>query len=68
MKIAEVLGADLIDTMILRSSPDKEDEPRNNDDKIPQVGYGIKIGKKVVPTPRYNSDNSLGQVNRIIGG
>lgn len=36
--------------------------------KIPQVGYGIQIGDKVIPTPSYNPDNDRGQVNSVVGG
>jgi hypothetical protein len=35
---------------------------------IPQVGYGIKIGNRVIPTPKYTDDNDRGQINKIEGG
>jgi hypothetical protein len=35
---------------------------------IPQISYGIKIGRVIIPTSSYNSDNDRGQVNKIEGG
>ena len=82
MKIAEIIQEDLtagssegsgavggssVDSMMLH--PERPERgPKRQDDKIPQVGYGIKIGNKEIPTPRYNADNDLGQSNRVIGG
>ena len=42
--------------------------PKRRMKQIPQVGYGIKIGRTVIPTPRYNSANDLGQINKVEGG
>jgi hypothetical protein len=44
------------------------DPPMKKLPKAPQVGYGIQIGNKVIPTPGYNSDNDLGQINKVEGG
>lgn len=51
------------ETMIFRPP-----EPKRRMKQIPQVGYGIKIGNKAIPTPRYNSANDMGQINKIEGG
>jgi hypothetical protein len=42
--------------------------PKRRMKQIPQVGYGIQVGNEVIPTPRYNSANDMGQVNKVEGG
>lgn len=57
------VGTANTDSMVLRPPT-----PMRKMKQIPQVGYGIKIGHMAIPTPGYNPENDLGQVNKITGG
>jgi hypothetical protein len=57
------VGTASVDSMVM-----KPPQRIRRGKQIPQVGYGIKIGNTVIPTPGYNSDNDLGQNNKVVGG
>ncbi len=71
MKITEIIFEYVGDvgpeTMILHP-PEPSEQNQRKDDQIPQVGYKMRIGKKLIPTARYNSANDQGQSNQVIGG
>lgn len=55
------------ETGFMHGAPPDTAHPRK-DDRIPQVGYGIKIGRHAIPTARYNSANDQGTSDQVIGG
>ena len=55
------------EAMMWNSDPMDNANPRNLQ-RPPQIGYGVQIGKRTFPSPKYNADNDRGVVNSVVGG
>jgi hypothetical protein len=68
MKITEVVGIQELtvgtatsDAMILHP-PERESIPPRKVQKIPQPGYSLRIGDRVIPTPGWLTSDSKGNI------
>jgi hypothetical protein len=67
MKIIEVImGQSGTDTLVVHP-PDNWKNKKKHSDNIPQVGYGIKIGNKIIPTPQQ-PNGAEGTNDSVVGG
>lgn len=69
MRIIEVISGPFgTDTLALNPPDDWKQRHTDHSDDIPQVGYGIKVGKQIIPTPKSDGTDSKGTVDSVIGG
>lgn len=79
MKITEITDGALItsggnsvqvgtagaESFLMHGAPEDDATPRH-DERPPQVGYGLRIGRHVIPTPGYNSGDTGGVVGSMV--